>query len=68
MVNIAFVDIAKDITVVLNVAVKNNKIGHYVGLFGTYFLKRRCLLRLKGAVSRDFLPLYFFINRTHLGP
>ena len=25
-------------------------------------------LFLKGAVSRDFLPLFFFINRTHLGP
>ena len=22
----------------------------------------------KGAVSRDFRPLYFFINQTHLGP
>ena len=23
---------------------------------------------IKGAVSRDFLPQYFFINQTHLGP
>ena len=23
---------------------------------------------LKGAVSRDFRPLFFFMNRTHLGP
>ena len=22
----------------------------------------------KDAVSRDFLPLFFFMNRTHLGP
>ena len=26
------------------------------------------LVNLKGAVSRDFLPLFFFINQTHLDP
>ena len=29
---------------------------------------KECVLNIKGAVSRDFRPLYFFINRTHLGP
>ena len=28
----------------------------------------RRLSSLKGAVSRDFLPFFHFMNRTHLGP
>ena len=28
----------------------------------------QCCSCFKGAVSRDFRPLFFFMNRTHLGP
>ena len=37
--------------------------------FGTHSFIWYCYINFfKGAVSRDFRPLYFFINRTHLGP
>ena len=32
------------------------------------FFLRRCGGLVKGAVSRDYLPFFYFMNRTHLGP
>ena len=37
-------------------------------LRGRFPSLREIFYIFKGAVSRDFRPLYFFINRTHLGP